>query len=64
VGKAMREAKQEQQQLSKERQDREQPASPTSAANLPHIYNDAFARRAGEIIARAAAAAYRRDNRR
>src|SRR5262249_60348775 len=63
VGKSMREAKQEQQQLSKERQDREQPASPTSAANLPHIYNDAFARRAGEIIARAAAA-YRRDNRR
>jgi hypothetical protein len=55
-------AKQEQQQLSKH--DRERPASPMSAASLLPSYDDAFARRAGEIIARAAAPAYRRDNRR
>jgi hypothetical protein len=48
----------EQQQLSKERQDREESASSKSAA----IYDDAFARRAGEIIARAAAAVHRRGN--
>jgi len=65
VARSMHEkAKQEQPQLSNERQDRVRPASPTSAASLPPIYDEAFARKAGEIIARAAAAAYRRDNRR
>jgi hypothetical protein len=52
---SMREkTKQEQQQLSRERQDRKKPASPRSSADLPPIYDDGFARRAGEIIARAA----------
>jgi len=47
--------KQEQEQLSRERQDREKSASPKSSADLPPIYDDGFARRAGEIIARATA---------
>jgi hypothetical protein len=55
-------AKQEQQQLSKERQDRDKSVSPKSSANVPPIYDDGFARRAGEIIARAAAAVHRRGN--
>jgi hypothetical protein len=50
-------AKQEQQQLSKERQDREKSARPKSSANLPPIYDENFARRAGQIIASALAAA-------
>jgi len=60
--------KQEQEQLSRERQDREKSASPKSSADLPPIYDDGFARRAGEIIARAAAhlkdAVHRRGKRR
>jgi hypothetical protein len=51
---------QEQQQLSRERQDPEESASSKSAA----IYDDAFARRAGEIIARAVAAVHRCGKRR
>jgi hypothetical protein len=47
-------AKQEQQQLS---QDREKSGPPKSSANLPPIYDENFARRAGQIIARALAAA-------
>jgi len=55
VATSMREnTKQEQQQLSRERQDREKSGSPKSSADLPPIYDDGFARRAGEIIARAA----------
>jgi len=50
-------AKQEQQQLSKGRQDREKSGPPKSSANLPPIYNENFARRAGQIIASALAAA-------
>jgi hypothetical protein len=53
-------AKQEQQQLSKERQDREKSGLPKSNA-LPPIYNENFARRAGEIIARAIRAAGQRS---
>jgi len=51
-----------QEQLSKERQDRDKSASPNSSATLLPMYDDGFARRAGEIIARAAAAVHRRDN--
>jgi hypothetical protein len=55
VATSMREkTKQEQQQLSRERQDRENSGSPKPSADLPPIYDDGFARRAGEIIARAA----------
>jgi hypothetical protein len=43
--------KQEQQQLS----GAQQSASPKPSAHLPPIYDDGFAGRAGEIIARAAA---------
>jgi hypothetical protein len=43
--------KQEQQQRS----GAQQSASPKPSAHLPPIYDDGFARRAGEIIARAAA---------
>src|SRR5262245_25604554 len=50
-------AKQEQQQLSKGRQDREKSAPPKSSANLPPIYDEIFARRAGQIIASALAGA-------
>jgi len=46
---------QQQQQLSRERQDREKSASPKSSSDLSPFYDDGFARRAGEIIARAAA---------
>jgi hypothetical protein len=52
-------AKQEQQQLSKKRQDREKSGSPKSSANLPPVYDENFARRAGEIIARAVRATAR-----
>jgi len=48
-------AKQEQQQLSKK--DREKSGPPKSSANLPPIYDENFARRAGQIIASALAAA-------
>jgi hypothetical protein len=51
---------QQQQQLSIERQAREKPASPKSSADLPPMYDDGFARRAGEIIARAAVRGKRR----
>jgi hypothetical protein len=50
-------AKQEQQQLSKERPDPEKSGPPNSSANLPPIYDENFARRAGQIIASALAAA-------
>jgi hypothetical protein len=56
--------KQEQQQLSRERQDREKSVSPRPSADLPPIYDDGFARRAGEIIAMAVAAVHRRGKRR
>src|SRR5262245_31950427 len=56
--------KQEQQQLSRERPDRDKSVSPKSSADLPSIYDDGFARRAGEIIARAVAAVHRRGKRR
>jgi len=57
--------KQGQQQLSRERQDREKSASPNSSAkNLLSIYDHDFARRAGEIVARAATAVHRRGKRR
>ena len=48
--------KPQQQQLSRERRDREKCASRKSSANLLSVYDDGFARRAGEIIARAVAA--------
>jgi len=60
----MRKPKQEQQQLSRERQNREKSASPKASANPLSIYDDGFARRAGEIIARAVAAVQRRGKRR
>jgi hypothetical protein len=50
-------AKQEQQQLSTERQDREKSRPLKSSANLPPIYDENFARRAGQISASALAAA-------
>jgi hypothetical protein len=50
-------AKQEQQQLSKERQDREKSGPPKLSAILPPIYDENFARRAGQFIASALAAA-------
>jgi hypothetical protein len=50
-------AKQEQQQLSKERRVCEKSRPPKSSANLPLIYDENFARRAGQIIASAVAAA-------
>jgi hypothetical protein len=48
-------AKQEQQQLSKK--DRVKSGPPNSSANPPPIYDKNFARRAGQIIASAVAAA-------
>src|SRR5215467_2897952 len=63
--RSMREkAKQEQRQLSKERQDGEKSTSRKSRANLLSMYDDDYARRAGEIIARAACAIHRRGTRR
>jgi len=56
--------KHEQQQLSRERQLSGRSAVPKSSAELPPFYDDDFARRAGEIIARAAAAIQRHDKRR
>jgi hypothetical protein len=50
-------AKQEQQHLSTERQDREKSRPLKSSANLPPIYDENFARRAGQISASALAAA-------
>ena len=47
-----RPAIQEQQQLSKGRQDREKSGPPKLSANLPPIYDENFARRAGQIVAR------------
>jgi hypothetical protein len=47
----------QQQQLSKERRDREKSRPPKSSPNLPPIYDENFARRAGQIIASALAAA-------
>jgi hypothetical protein len=55
--------KQEQQQLSTERQLRGRSALPKSSAELPPYYDDDVARRAGGIIARAAAAIQRHDKR-
>ena len=48
---------QQQQQLSNERQDRGESGPPKSSADLPTIYDEEFARRAGQIIASALAAA-------